>query len=278
MGAELARIEAGRGGRPLLLVHGFTGASVDFADHLDALAAAGWHAVAPDLPGHGQSHPAGFVFTFDAYADVLLELADDLGWDDFAIVGHSMGGVVVQHLAFRAPERLAAMVLMDTSPERFAIDADVVEVACQVVAADGMPALLALQKVLGTPLETDAGRRLREQRPGWVELQDSKLLQAAPDMYIAMARALTSAPSRVDALAQVMIPTLVLVGELDTLLFEPSLRLAAAIPGAELVISPGAGHSPQLEAPEAWRTAVMSFLTTLSSPTRGSAPSRPRPG
>jgi len=260
MSAGLARIEAGRGGRPLLLVHGFTGAGIDFADHLDSFAAAGWHAVAPDLPGHGESHPAGFVFTFDAYADVLLELADELGWDRFAVVGHSMGGVVVQHLAFRTPERLTSMVLMDTSPEHFGIDMGVMELACDLVTTEGMASLLAVQKALGSPLETPAAARLRTQRPGWVERQDSKLLQAAPDMYVAMARALATSPSRADRLAEVRVPTLVLVGELDSLLLEPSHRLAEAIPGAELVVIPDAGHSPQVEAPEAWFAAVSGFL------------------
>ena len=42
------------------MVHGFTGAKEDFADHADELAAEGWHVVAPDLRGHGLSaHPAG---------------------------------------------------------------------------------------------------------------------------------------------------------------------------------------------------------------------------
>ena len=51
--------EAGVGGRPLLMVHGFTGAKEDFADWFDSLAERGWHVVAPDLRGHGASdHPA----------------------------------------------------------------------------------------------------------------------------------------------------------------------------------------------------------------------------
>src|SRR3954465_6875076 len=64
---ELEVLEAGEGGGPLLLVHGFTGAKEDFADHVDDLAAAGWHVVAPDQRGHGRS---------DAPAD---EAAYDLG-------------------------------------------------------------------------------------------------------------------------------------------------------------------------------------------------------
>ncbi|HAS11368.1 MAG TPA: alpha/beta hydrolase, partial [Acidimicrobiaceae bacterium] len=47
--------EVGSGGRGLLLVHGFTGGRVDFADHMEALAEAGGWVVAPDLRGHGDS-------------------------------------------------------------------------------------------------------------------------------------------------------------------------------------------------------------------------------
>jgi pimeloyl-ACP methyl ester carboxylesterase len=79
-------------------------------------------------------------------------------------------------------------------------------------------------------------------------------------MYVTMARLLTSAPSRAAELAELSVPTLVLVGEDDLLLREPAGRLAEAIPGARLVVIPGAGHSPQLEAPVAWFEAVTDFL------------------
>jgi pimeloyl-ACP methyl ester carboxylesterase len=255
----LATIEAGAGGRPLLLVHGFTGSKADFADHLDALAAGGWHVVAPDLPGHGESHPDGATFGFDAYASVLLALADDLGWDRFALLGHSMGGMVAQHLALLAPERLSALVLMDTSPDRIAIDPELVALACDVVSKDGLAALLEVQRAMGSPLDTDSGRELRA-RPGWAAEQDRRFLACSPQMYVTMARLLTSAPSRADELSRLAVPTLVLVGSEDGLLREPSERLAAAIPGARLAVVPGAGHSPQVEAPAAWFAALTEFL------------------
>ena len=52
---RLSIAEAGAGQRPLLMVHGFTGAKEDFTPWLDQLADLGWHAVAPDLRGHGAS-------------------------------------------------------------------------------------------------------------------------------------------------------------------------------------------------------------------------------
>lgn len=52
---RLALVEAGRGGRPLLLAHGFTGTKEDFADWIDPLVEAGWWVVAPDHRGHGGS-------------------------------------------------------------------------------------------------------------------------------------------------------------------------------------------------------------------------------
>ena len=67
-------------------------------------------------------------------------------------------------------------------------------------------------------------------------------------------------------------PTLVVVGEQDTPFLAVSQAMADAIPGAELVVLPDAGHSPQFEAPEEWWDAVSGFLErTLSpAPPRGS--------
>src|SRR5580704_557581 len=100
-GVELVVAESGAGGRPLLLLHGFTGAKEDFTEWLDPLAARGWHAVAPDHRGHGSSSkPASDdAYSFAILADDMLGLADALGWDRFALLGHSMGGMVAQVMA-----------------------------------------------------------------------------------------------------------------------------------------------------------------------------------
>lgn len=252
-------IEAGAGGRPLLLVHGFTGAKEDFADHLDGFAAAGWHAVSPELRGHRGADHSG-AWTLEALADDLVSLADGLGWPAFALVGHSMGGILAQLVALRSPERLTALVLMDTTGAAAAVDPALVELACEVVLGGGMAALLEAERFIGHPLETPAARRLRESRPGWQEYLAAKVLGASPEMYVALARELTSTPSRLAGLATLDVPTLVIVGGLDTPFLADSEALAAVIPGATLAVVPDAGHSPQHEAPEAWFAAVAGFL------------------
>lgn len=95
---ELSIAEAGVGQRPLLLLHGFTGAKEDFTDWLDRLAASGWHAVAPDHRGHGASSKptSEDAYSFEIFANDAERLIDALEWRRLVLVGHSMGGMVAQ--------------------------------------------------------------------------------------------------------------------------------------------------------------------------------------
>ena len=79
---DLSIAEAGVGGRPLLLLHGFTGAKEDFAEWLDPLGDAGWHAVAPDHRGHGASSKPTQEddYSFEILAADTADLVDALGW------------------------------------------------------------------------------------------------------------------------------------------------------------------------------------------------------
>lgn len=260
------RLEAGHGGRPLLLLHGFTGAKEDFADHLDALGAKGWHAVAPDLPGHGGGPKPDDeqAYSFDAYVRFVLDLADSLGWRRFALLGHSMGGMVAQCLALTAPERLDALVLMDTThgplPD---VDPALVELGVLLARTEGMPALLAASKLHDDPLATEAFDRLCAERPGHAEFCDRKVLASSPAMWAAMVQAMLAQTDRLEALRALAVPTLVLVGEHDRGFRTASRRMAEAIPGARFEVIDGAGHSPQFERPDAWWRALTSFLDAV---------------
>jgi pimeloyl-ACP methyl ester carboxylesterase len=267
---SLALAEAGEGGRPLILVHGFTGAKEDFTDHLDALADRGWHAVAPDQRGHGSSgRPEDeAAYTFEAFATDLLALFDVLGWERCVALGHSMGGMVVQTAILAAPERFEGLILMDTSHRGLRADPELVALGAAIARTEGIAAVLAAQEALAQsdqPLGTGPHRRLVDTRPGYKEFGDRKMLASSAHMYAAMLETITAAAGidRLPDLPRVAVPTLVLVGEEDAPFRKPSQRMAEAIPGAELVVLPDGGHSPQFECTELWWKALTGFLDRL---------------
>ena len=267
---SLALAEAGQGGRPLLLVHGFTGAKEDFTDWLDPLAELGWHAIAPDQRGHGASSQpeAEDAYSFEAYATDLLGLLDALRWTTAVVLGHSMGGMVVQTAALRSPERFAALVLMDTSHRALRADAALIDLGIAIARAEGMAAVMAAQDAMqeADPLGTGAGQRVLATREGYREFGERKMLASSPAMYATMLRLITDAAGGLDRLpdlGRITVPTLVLVGDEDAPFLKPSRRMAEAIPGAELVVIPDAGHSPQFENPDAWWSTLTGFLARV---------------
>lgn len=99
---ELAAAIAGPADGPLaILLHGFPDFSYGWRRQIPALAAAGLRVAAPDQRGYNRSaKPAGIAaYGLDTLADDVLGLADALGAERFAVVGHDWGGVVAWHLA-----------------------------------------------------------------------------------------------------------------------------------------------------------------------------------
>lgn len=266
---RLAVAEAGRGGRPIFLLHGFTGAKEDFTDWLDPLAELGWHAVAPDLRGHGESDKPGdeSAYSFEIFAADLVGLMEVMELAPAVALGHSMGGMVLQTAVLSAPESFEALVLMDTSHRPLkGFEPQVRELVLQIVRSGGIEAIMAAQAALpseGAPLGTPAHERLLASRPGYAAFGDRKMRASSPAMYAAMLTTITDTEAGLDRLpelASVEVPTLVMVGDQDRPFLKPSQRMADAIPGAELAVLAGGGHSPQFEAPEQWWRALSGFL------------------
>jgi pimeloyl-ACP methyl ester carboxylesterase len=271
MMAELAYAEAGVGGRPFMLVHGFTGAKEDFTEWLDPLAATGWHAVAPDNRGHGASEKPDeeSQYSFDLLADDLLALADGLWGDDaaFVLLGHSMGGMVAQVLALRAPERLAGLVLMDTLHGPLPIiTRDELDLAKLVVREQGIDGLAAALKERGSKLDTPAHERVARERPGYQEFMDRKFHETSPAAYAGLLDAMFSSTDRLESLRSLTMPTLVITGEQDRPIVKPSIAMAEAISGAELAVIPDAGHLSNLEAPARFDELLGAHLTRCGLP------------
>jgi pimeloyl-ACP methyl ester carboxylesterase len=259
-GVALA-VEASGEGAPLLLVHGFGGAKEDFTDHLAAL---GEHATAVcfDHRGHGESdHPADeAAYSLDRLVADTLGVADALGFDAFRLLGHSMGGMVARRLTLAHPDRVEALVLMDTSPgPPPGIEPETVDLGIQIARQDGMAVLRKVQDELD-PLGTPAHRRLLAERPRYPEFCLRKWEALSREMWIALVSEVVRQPDQLDAMRAIACPTLVVVGEQDDTFLAPSREMADAIPGARLTVVPDAGHSPQFENPSVWFDAVDGFV------------------
>jgi pimeloyl-ACP methyl ester carboxylesterase len=106
-----------RGGTPLLFLHALGPASsaAFLGLGVGPLADAGYDVAAPDLPGYGGSPPVEpDDYAVPALAERAARLADELGWDAFVLAGHSWGGAIACHLAAAHPERVRALVLVDS--------------------------------------------------------------------------------------------------------------------------------------------------------------------
>jgi pimeloyl-ACP methyl ester carboxylesterase len=259
----LSVAEAGTGGRPLLLVHGFTGSKEDFGDWIHVFAEGGYHVVAPDQRGHGTSDQPEQVdaYSLTTYVHDLAGLVDALGWDHFALLGHSMGGFIAECYAVKHPEQIERLVLMDTHHGAVqGLDEDMRAAARHIVHEYGMSALVEAMSATESPLQSPAAARVEAEREGFKAWSDERLRATSPAMWLAMSEELVTTADRLDALTGLRMPVLVIVGDQDQPFLGASQRMAEHIPGARLVIIDDAGHSPQFEAPEAWFEAVDAFL------------------
>jgi 3-oxoadipate enol-lactonase len=253
-------------GPGLLLVHGFGGAKEDFDDHVATLSRRA-RVVSFDHRGHGESDAPDSVdaYSLDRLAADVLQVAGACDLREFRLLGHSMGGMVARRLVLGAPDRVEALVLMDTSPGPVrGLDPELMDVAADYGLTEGKAALKELLDSASV-LETPAYEQLLEGRAGYQEFQDAKWAALSVVMWSAMARDMARQPQQLEALASVTCPTLVIVGEQDVPFVGDCRRMAATIPDARLVVIPNAGHSPQFENPEPWIASLTGFLAELDA-------------
>lgn len=163
----------------------------------------------------------------------------------FALCGLSMGGIVAMAMVAQAPERVAALALLDTNPR-----AEIEEVRARRepqiarVRAGGLAAVMR-EELKPLYLADGPGRR------GILDLCLDMALGLGPEVFERQSRALQRRPDRQAALTAVRVPALVLCGAEDRLCpLERHTLMAGLIPGARLAVIEGAGHLPTLEQPE----------------------------
>jgi pimeloyl-ACP methyl ester carboxylesterase len=258
-------------GRPLVLVHGFTGNRLDFQDHFDALCALG-RTVAYDHRGHGESSNAGRAeaYSFANLVDDLHRLLRVLDLDRVDLLGHSMGGMIALRYTLAYPEDVASLILMDTSaraPDGF--DRSIFEAGGLLAQTAGMESLAEIAKSMARedprrPAASIAYERRIGSDEYWARHR-RRLMAMDPFAFGALGTELCDQEPLTDRLGAIECPTTILVGDQDAPFLEPSSEMAAAIPGSRKVVIPAAAHSPQLENPSAWFASMRDHLAWVRS-------------
>ena len=231
----------------LLLTHGYAASALMWGPNLAALGT-DRQAITWDLRGHGRSDspsdPA--AYSEKAAVDDMAAILDRCDVNEVVLVGMSLGGYLSLSFLAQHPERVAGLVLVDTGPGFKNDDARrrwnrEAEARAEAFEADGLDALgtgpevaVSVHDPLGLAL---AARGMLTQHDGHV----------------------------ISSLPAVGVPTLVIVGDQDEPFRAAADYMAAKIPGADLVVIPGAGHAANLDQPEAFDAAVRNFLDRLAA-------------
>ncbi len=264
---EIEVEEAGHGERAFVLVHGFTGSRDDFREQLEPLSRLG-RTIALDQRGHGGSTNSGKTELYTA-ANLVEDLKgafDALGLARADLLGHSLGGVVALSFTLKYPERVASLVLMDTSPKplRFRFNESVRAGIAAFARDNGMSAFAKrMREMAASNAQTPPSAKRAEERMGpdvfWERIT-RKLENMDPVAWDALSQEFPKLPSVVERLGEIRCPTTVVVGAEDVPFLEPSDVMERGIPGVRRVTIPDAAHSPQLENAAAWLEAIRAHL------------------
>jgi 3-oxoadipate enol-lactonase len=239
---------------PLVFLHGIGGAARAWRGQLDFFGDR-YRAVAWDMPGYGGSAPLTSV-SIATLADALRDFLQQIGATKPILVGHSIGGMIVQQLLAKNPDIAGAVVLAQTSPAFGKPDGDWQKefIGARLGPLDRGETMVSLAPTLVRELvgdDPDAG--------GMTLARDC--MAAVPEAtYRATILALMGFDLR-NALKDIAVPTLVLSGSRDKNAPAPMMaKMASYIPSASYVELEGAGHLVNLERPGAFNAALDGFL------------------
>ena len=242
--------EAGRGRVPIVFLHGVGSDKSVWAPQLEHFGARR-RAIAVDYPGYGESDPAEPGTTRDDFAAAVLAAMYTLQIERAHICGLSLGGVIAIAIHHAAHERCASLILADT----FAVHPNGPAIYERSVAASEQMSELAAARtpvLLAPGASEDVHQEVRE-----------TMARIDPEAFRIGAEAVWLADQR-DRVAAIRVPTLVLVGDQDTVTPpELSRELAEARPGAELNVLAGAGHLANIERPADFNRLVEQFIAPL---------------
>jgi esterase len=247
-----------RGKQPFIMLHGI-GRTAHTFDHIAPHFTRDYHVIAIDMRGHGDSawHPDGAYLVEDYVKDVEA-IIERLNLRKVVLTGNSTGGRVAQVYAGLHPENVAALVVEDVGPER---PNEIASNFARRVEQDANG--WASEEELVATLVKGGGRiseplQRTHARYGTTRRDDGRLVwKRDPNLVKGFV------PTELwQYVSKITSPTIYLLGGTSTIVpAETQQRLKRTLPRCEILVMPGIGHYPHLEAPEQFVAAVTSFLS-----------------
>lgn len=230
----------------ILLSHGYSATSAMWQGQLAALRER-CNVIVWDMRGHGRSDspPDPALYSEQHTVEDMAAILDACGVDTAIIGGLSLGGYMTLAFHLACPERCVALMLFDTGPGYKNPEGRkgwnrTAEQRAKAFEEQGLDALGAGREVRISTHRSAEGLALAAR--GMLAQVDDRIIQSLPNIGL---------------------PTLVLVGENDEPFRIPTDYMANKIPNATKVVLDGAGHASNIDQPDAFNEAVLSFVTSL---------------
>jgi 3-oxoadipate enol-lactonase len=249
----------------LLFLHGIGGAGRAWRGQLDFFKDR-YRAIAWDMPGYGRSAPLPAV-SIAALAEALQDFLQQVGATKPILVGHSIGGMIVQQFLAKHPGIASAIVLAQTSPAFGKPDGDWQKafIEARLGPLDRGQTLASLAPSLVSELVGD------DPDIGGMELARDCMASVPEATYHATMLSMLGFDQR-STLKDIRVPTLLLSGSKDKNAPAPMMaKMATYIPSAKYVELEGVGHLANLERPGAFNAALDVFLRANETATQVTA-------
>jgi pimeloyl-ACP methyl ester carboxylesterase len=261
MGVQLidrVAVEEEGEGPAIVCVHGLGGSSNTFTPLMPAMAR--HRVVRVDLPGSGRSQQAEGALDIDRYVATLLEICERLKISRAHWVGHSMGNIVLQHIAVSQPRRVASLAMFGpliTPP-------DAARTAIRARAAKAREGLPGMQEIAQALLQASISADTSERLPIAVAFVRESLMRQDGEAYARSCEALAAAqPAAVESIES---PVLLVTGDEDGVAPPQAVRAMAdrlhRAASKRVVVLPRCGHWTPIERPEECGRALREFLAS----------------
>jgi pimeloyl-ACP methyl ester carboxylesterase len=236
-------------GPAVVLVHGLGGSAEDWRNLAPSLAKAGFRVYIPDLPGYARSEkPADFSYSIPDEAAVVVSFFDALGLKQVDLGGWSMGGWIVQNIAFNHPDRVRRLMLFDSAGIR------------------EQPSWDTRLFTPVTPAELDQLNALLSPHPESIPAFVARdILRVSQQDAWVIHRALASMLTGNDAtdalLPQLKMPVLIVWGAQDHITpLKQGEKIHQLVPQSQLIVAPDCGHLAALQCADQVAPGVVAFL------------------